>query len=154
MSLFLYSTNPVFAHRLVEKHNGGKHYVWCSDKYDPGGAPSSSPCDRFISLQKDCDTEDNHSNLIAGYKKTFRKLVRTWELDGKITHDAGNEIIAEINSNSWNIWRPQLYIINRDPIERAARLMPVSTRARAALCEEWNISDLDTSEFDIIERVR
>jgi hypothetical protein len=154
MSLFLYSTNPTFAHRLVEKHNGGKHCVWCSDKYDPGGARSSSPCELFIDLQKDCDSEDTHSSLIAGYRKTFRRLVKIWELAGKITKDAGKEIMAEINSKSWNIWRPQLYIVNRDPVEKAGRLLPVPVQNRAALWEEWKINDLDTSEFEIIERVK
>ena len=84
MSIFLYSTNPVFTHRLVKKHCHGKHYVWCSDKYDPGGAPSSSPCERFIALQKDCDNEDTHSNIIRDYKKRFRKLASVWETEGKM----------------------------------------------------------------------
>jgi hypothetical protein len=154
MSLFLYSTNPTFIHRLVIKHNEGKHSVWCSDKYDPGGAPTSSPCEIFISLQKDCDSEDIHSSRIYNYKKKIRKLATSWAAEGKITEDAKYEIIAEINSRSWNIWRPQLYIINRDPSERAGRLTPVPVHDRAALCEEWKIADLDTSEFDIIERVK
>jgi len=154
MSLFLYSTNPAFSHRLVKKHNQGKHYVWCSDKYDPGGAPSSSPCERFIALQKDCDSEDTHSSLINGYKKTFRKLTSTWVMEGKISKDEKDEIIAEVNSKSWNIWRPQLYIINREPIEKADRLKPVNAGERAALCEEYRVFDLDVSEFEIIERVK
>ena len=154
MSIFLYSTNPAFTHHLVNKHNGDKHSVWCSDKYDPGGAPSSSPCEIFISLQKDCDSEDTHSSLITGYKKTFRRLAASWELEGKISKDDKDEIIAEINSKSWNIWRPQLYIINREPIEKAGRLTSVTSHDRAALCEEWKIADLDTGEFEIIQRVK
>ena len=75
-------------------------------------------------------------------------------MEGKVTKDAKDEIIVEINSKSWNIWRPQLYIINREPIENAGRLTPIPIRNRAALCEEWNIADLDTSEFEIIERVK
>jgi len=154
LSLFLYSTNPVFSHRVVKNYLNGKHHVWCSDKYDPGGAPSSSPCEIFISLQKDCDAEDKHSNNIIRYQKRFRKLAITWEMEGKITRDTKNEIIAEINSKSWNIWRPQLYIILRSQIEKEGRLIPVSTSDKAALCEEWKISDLDESEFEIIERVK
>ena len=154
MSIFLYSTNPFFTHHLVQKYNGDKHNVWCSDKYDPGGARSSSPCELFISLQKDCENEDTHSDLINRYKKTFRKLVASWVTDGKVTNDDKDEIMAEINSKSWIIWRPQLYIINREPIEKAGRLISVPVHERAALCEEWKIVDLDTSEFEIIERVK
>ena len=150
----MYSTNPAYTHRFSERYCECKHSVWCSDKYDPGGAPSSSPCELFISLQKDCDTEDKHSSRINGYKKTFRKLASNWELEGKITKEAKDEIIAEVNSMSWNIWRPHLYIINRAPIETADRLKPVKADDRAALCEEWRITDLDSSEFEIIERVK
>jgi len=154
MSLFLYSTNPAFTRHLVEKYSGSKYSVWCSDKYDPGGAPSSSPCERFISLQKDCDSEDTHSNFINEYKKTFRRLASSWVMEGKITKETKDEIIAEVNSKSWNIWRPHLYIINREPIEKADRLQPAKASDRAALCEEWRILDLDSSEFEIIERVK
>ena len=153
MGLFLYSTNPVFAHHLAEKYNDGKHYVWCSDKYDPGGAPSSSPCDLFITLKKDCDREDTHSSHIHRYRKAFRKLATSWEAEGKITKDEKDEIITEINSKSWNIWRPQLYIISRELVEKAGKLSPVPAHSRAALCEEWKIAGLDSCEFDIIERV-
>jgi hypothetical protein len=154
MSLFLYSTNPAYAHHFAVKYSEEKHFVWCSDKYDPGGAPTSSPCEIFISLYKDYENEDSHSSRIIGYKKKIRKLASSWLAEGKITEDAKNEIITEISSNSWNIWRPQLYIINRDPIEKAGRLISVPAHARAALCEEWQIADLDTSEFEVIERVR
>jgi hypothetical protein len=84
MSLYLYSINPFFSHS-----------VWCSDQYDPEGAPSSSPCELFISLQKDCDKEDSHSNLINRYKKTFRKLVAIWETSGIITTEQKNEILIQ-----------------------------------------------------------
>jgi len=84
----------------------------------------------------------------------LRKLAINWETEGKTNNDTKKEIIAEIDSKSWNIWRPQLYIINRDTIEKAGRLKHVPADNRAALCEEWKITDLNTSEFEIIERVK
>jgi hypothetical protein len=103
MSLFFYSTNPKFSHMVAEKYLNRKHFVWCSDKYDPGGAPSSSPCELFITLLKDCEGEDTHSSLIRNYKKTFKRLAAKWASDGTINSDARDEIIAQINSKSWNI---------------------------------------------------
>jgi hypothetical protein len=100
MNLYLYSTNQFFSHFIVEKYLNNKHNVWCSDQYDPEGAPSSSPCELFISLQKDCDGEDNHSNLINRYKKTFRRLVPFWEMSKLITSEQKREILAQINSKS------------------------------------------------------
>jgi hypothetical protein len=47
-----------------------------------------------------------------------------------------------------------LYIVNRDPVEKAERLIPVPVQSRASLCEEWKINDLDSSEVEIIERVK
>jgi hypothetical protein len=153
MDLYLYSTNPAFSHYIAEKYLNKKHYIWCSDKYDAGGAPSSSPCELFISLQKDCDTEDTHSDLIKKYKKTFRKLVSAWTADGIISDIDKRDIIAEINSRSWIIWRPQLYIICRMLIA-PERLEAVPAAGRAAIADEWKIRDLDSSEFEIIERVK
>jgi hypothetical protein len=154
MSLFLYSTNPKFSHVVAEKYLNSKHFVWCSDKYDPGGAPSSSPCEMFILLQKDCDGEDTHSKLITGYKKTFRRLAALWAATGVISADEKDEIITQLNSKSWNIWRPQLYIICRSFFVGTMRLITVPATERAALCTEWQIKDLNSSEFEIIERVK
>lgn len=154
MSLFLYSTNPKFSHIIAEKYQHNKHSVWCSDKYDPDGAPSSNPCEIFITLQKDCESEDNHSALIKRYKKTFKGLAALWAASGKITADERDEIIAQINSKSWNIWRPQLYIICQSFFTGTKRLIAVPVTKRAALYTEWKIEDLDSSEFEIIERVK
>jgi hypothetical protein len=154
MNLYLYSTNPYFSHFISEKYLNNKHFVWCSDLYDPGGAPSSSPCELFISLQKDCDSEDGHSSLIARYKKTFRRLAVIWRAKKIITSEQEDEIVMQINSHSWKIWRPQLYIICRSLIESSNRLMKVPVKSRASTTEEWKIQELDSSEFEIIQRIK
>jgi hypothetical protein len=96
MSLFLYSTNPAFIHLLMVKYNNGKHYIWCSDKYDPEGAPSSSPCEIFTTLQKECISEDAHSEHIKRYKRNIRKFVNIWLTDNKITKGIREDIFLEI----------------------------------------------------------
>jgi hypothetical protein len=61
--------------------------VWASECFDPldCSAPglavgrSSSPCDIFKELSRDCDEEERHSRLVAGYaKRSEGWLQRGW----------------------------------------------------------------------------
>lgn len=151
--LYLYSTNPSYSHEIALRYLSGKHFIWCSEMYNPIGAPSSSPGEIYRMLSADCEHEDTHSNLIRNYKKTFRKLATSWLSSGIIDLDQKEEIFTTINSNSWKIWRPQLYIIYRPPIESSGRLIRVPAHDRAAHGEEWKIEDLDSNEFEILERL-
>ena len=150
--LYLYSTNPRFSNDFAKRYLDGKHVVWCSESYSPIGAPSSNPKEIYRSLEASCDSEDSHSYLIKGYKKTFRRLTLDLFASGTITEEDKNDIITIIGSNSWNIWRPQLYIINRVVIESSRRLIDVPASERASYGNEWRILDLDVSEFEILER--
>lgn len=160
--LYLFSTNPWYSHELAVKYLAGKHFVWCSDYYDPSGAsaisstaltaPSSSPRGIYNQLFSDCDHEDTHSSLIKSYRKTIKRLTSDWLATGIITINQKDEIITTINSGSWKIWRPLLYIIYKPPIIASSRLQNVPMHLRAAYGNEWKIIDLDTSEFEIIER--
>jgi hypothetical protein len=150
-SNFLYSTNPAFSHDLAEKYLDKKHFVWCSDDFEPLGAPSSSPKEIYRGLLNDCEYEDTHSHLINNYKKTFRRLASSWLSNGIITDQDKEDILAMVNSTSWKIWRPQLYIISRSKIVPSSRLHLVPPAERAARGDEWQIKDLDSSEFEILE---
>jgi hypothetical protein len=161
-ALYLYSTNPWYSHEVAEKYLGEKHFVWCADCYDPTTlssvsatamiAPSSSPKGIFDKLYADTKQEEKHSDLIYRYKRTFRKLAATWLASGVVTLDQKNEIVATVNSVSWKIWRPLLYIIYRPPIDATSRLINVPIGSRAGYGGEWKIVDLQVSEFEIIER--
>jgi hypothetical protein len=161
-SLLLYSTNPWITYEIVQKYRGGKFYVWCSEYYDPRTAalassaamiaPSSSPKGIFDTLANDCHHEDSHSFLIQQYKKTFRRLAKTWYSKGEIDKTQMQEIIATINSKSWNIWRPVLFLIPKANIIPSSRIMQVEAKSRAAYGQEFKILELDKSEFEMIER--
>lgn len=159
----LYSTNPWIAHVFSKNHLGGKHFVWCSEYFDPRTAPpgspesaiapSSSPKGIFDTLENDCNREDSHSALIKGYRKTFKRLASTWLADSTIDKNAHDEIVATVKSNSWKIWRPILYIIPRENIESSGRLIKVPHKNRAAFGPELQIHDLEVHEFDFIEGI-
>jgi hypothetical protein len=156
----LYSTNPWFATDLSVKYRGGIHVVWCSEFYDPATAPagsaearvapSSSPKGIFDTLWKDCELEERRSELIRRYRKTFRRLATEWFTDGSINHEQRDEIVATVNSTSWLIWRPVLYIIPRAPIEAARRVRNVPHGRRAGYGPELQIVDLRRDEFDTL----
>lgn len=156
----LYSTNPWYAREISIKYRGNKHYVWCSEYYDPVTAPagsaasliapSSSPKGIFDALWGDCEREERHSALIKSYRKTFRRLANEWLTDGSIIQEQRDEIVATVNSTSWLIWRPLLYVIPRTPIEAAGRLISVPHRVRAGNGPELQITGLMSDEFDII----
>jgi hypothetical protein len=157
----LYSTNPWISHDIAVKYRLGVHFAWVSDYYDasmapPGTAaaliaPSSSPKVIYEALWNDVEKEDTHSALIKGYRKTFKRLANEWFADSSITKAQRDEIVATVDSRSWKIWRPVVYVIAKSHIVPATRIETVKHKDRAAYGPEMRINDLAISEFDIIE---
>ncbi len=157
----LYSTNPWIAHDLSVRYLGGKHFAWCSEIFDPTTAatasagaaiaPSSSPRQIFDRLYDDCTGEEKHSALIGRYKRTFRRLATNWLASKTIDAKQYAEITGLVNAQSWRPWRPILYVVPRQPIETAGRLVAVPPPLRAGYGPEFQISELLPPEFDIIE---
>ncbi len=155
----LYSTNCWIAHTIAQKYRNDTHYVWCSEHYDPAStsagsvaaaiAPSSSPKTIYDTLKGDCHREDEHSSLIKGYKKTFRRLATAWRSDGSIEKDQYDEIIATIGARTWRGWRPLLFVIPVEPVK--TRIIQVPRQKRAGFGTELQILDLKSHEFDVIE---
>jgi len=155
-----YSTNPWFATEIASRYRGGLHFSWICECFDSSRAasgsaaaliaPSSNPKRIYETLYEDCKNEDRHSALIAGYKKTFRRLAKIWAGDRSISGEHYEEIVATVNSPSWRIWRPVLYVIPRSLIE-PSRIQSVRFPNRAAYGPELQIADLRADEFDVIE---
>jgi len=160
-NLILYSTNPWIAHDISKKYLKGIHFVWCSEYFDPkmaphgsaeyAVAPSSSPKGIFETLKDDCEREDDHSQLIYGYKKTFLRLAKAWLADSTINKEQYDEIVTTVKSKSWKIWRPVLYLIPKENIKASGRLKTVPRKNRASIGTELKIEDLAVHEFDFIE---
>lgn len=156
----LYSTNPWFATDISTRYRGGIHFAWVCEYFDSSKAAagsaasmiaqSSNPKRIYETLHGDCRTEDGHSSLIRGYKKTFRSLARSWNAMREISDEQCEEIIALVNSKSWKIWRPVLYVIPMAGID-PSRIKSVPRPGRAGHGPEMKIEDLQPDEFDIIE---
>jgi hypothetical protein len=156
----LYSTNPWFATEVAEKYRGGIYFAWVCEYFDTNTAPSSSAAARIAPssnprrisqlLAEECEGEEGHSPTIQGHKKTFGRLAKEWLAKNEVTKDQYDEIIASVRAKSWKIWKPVLYVIPRQPIELAGRLLSVPRDARGAYGPELQILDLRRDEFDII----
>lgn len=156
----LYSTNPWFATEVARKYRGGVHFAWVCECFDsstaPSGsaaaliAPSSNPKQIYETVYQACKKEDRHNAIIQGYKKKFRRLARSWAAEGSISQSDCDEIVATVNSPSWRIWRPVLYVIPRAAID-PARIQQVKLRDRAGYGPELQIVDLRLNEFDLVE---
>jgi hypothetical protein len=159
----LYSTNPWITYDIVTRYRKGNFFVWCSEYFDSSSAigssaaraiaPSSCPKEIYIQLQKAWENEDRHNALVKGYITTFKRLAKAWAADGSITKGQSEEIVGTVNSGSFKIWRPTLYVIPKSPIVTAGRLISVPPKKRAAYGPELQIYDLQQHEFDIIERL-
>ena len=157
----LYSTNPWFATDIAERYRGGIYFAWVCECFDtatvrPGSAaaliaPSSNPRRIYRLLAEECGAEEGHSPTIKGHKKTFCRLAKEWLADGSLTKEQYDEILASARAPSWRIWRPVLYVIPREPIEMAGRLISVPRPARAGYGPELQVQALRRHEFDIIE---
>lgn len=157
----LYSTNPWIALDITDRYLGGNYFAWVCECFDtskaPSGsasamiAPSSNPKRIYERLAEECDDEEEHSDSIKRYKKTFTRLARSWAADGTITAADEQEIITTVRSRSWKIWRPVIYVIPRVPIESAGRLIQVPRKDRAGYGPEFQINGFSRNEFDIIE---
>lgn len=157
----LYSTNSFMAFDICCRYLGGKHYVWCSEVFDPttqastaAGSmigPTSSPAAIARALFAETQYQDRHSGHIKRYQKKFRRLAPIWAARNLITVAQSQEIRDLVGQNSFLIWRPFVYIIPRAPLDAADRLITVPIKDRATHGPEYQIHDLDTQEFDIME---
>jgi hypothetical protein len=155
----LYSTNVFLKLLIQEKYRGDIHYVWCSEDFDSRTVPayssasmvppSSNPADIFRELRRDVERPDLHSARINQQKVSLTDLAIDWEKKGLVSTADKDDIVFMVSHAQLNHWRPLIYVIPRPPVQ--ARLSAVPMRLRAGIGNEYIISDLKRSEFDIIE---
>ena len=156
-----YSANPWYAKEISEKYRGGSYFAWVCEYFDsereaPAGsggimiAPSSNPRKIYEELLDEYRNQEEHSHRIKEYRKTFRRLAKTWLAGGEISQDQFDKIIASVQANSWRIWKPVLYVIPHLSIDRN-RIILVKRPDRAGYGPEFQIADLRRDEFDIID---
>lgn len=158
-TLFLYSTNVFMKFLIQERYQGGRHYVWCSEYFDPtkhgsyGGAygipASSNPAVLYRRYKEGLTSGDTHSALIGSQKASIKARAVEWLNEGKINRQDLEDIIVLVDKGRAEDWRPVIYVISRSLV--ASRLRRVVASQTAGTGMEHVIEDLTHDEFDLIE---
>jgi hypothetical protein len=159
VSLLLYSTNCFLKYLVQRTYRHDKHYVWCSEFFDSNDAAprslaslvpaSSSPAEIYSRLRNDVKTKDQHSAKIAEQGASIKRLAVKWHKASEISLEEKEEITCLVKKATFEDWRPLIYIIPRGPVGERAKT--VAVKKRAGLGREYIVSDLDGSEFHVIE---
>ena len=148
---FLFSVNSYLAYMINQNYYSGVHYVWCATKYNDSGAPASAnPCDIMRNYHRDVQTNDEHSLIISQNKLGILKGVDAKYEGNAISSDQRDELINIVSSAQLSLFRPILYIIVRERVLKRMEWVPLKRRA-SSFSRECIISNLATSEFDIID---
>jgi hypothetical protein len=137
----LYSANPWFATDVAVKYCHGRHFAWVSEYFDADQAPAGSA---GALIAPSSNPRKIYEDLL------YERLARGWLAAGEINQDQHDDILASVRTPSWRIWRPVLYVIPKHGIN-AARIKEVRRKDRAAYGPEYQIVDLQASEFDIVD---
>ena len=160
MSLCYYSTNSWIKWYVCNRWRADTHFAWCSEVFDPRAVgkshygslipPTSSPCAIYKDLAEAVRAGDRHNAKIVSQKAGIAALTEQWRIDGSVSNDDANEILAIVNGDEFRIWRPQLYIIPKTAID-PVRVAKVPLAARAGFGDEFVIKDLRGTEFERLE---
>ncbi|MDQ2732289.1 MAG: hypothetical protein M3Y56_11565 [Armatimonadota bacterium] len=110
---------------------------------------SSNPSDIYNQWASVVKSQDSHDRELIAQKDTLIRLATDWSLAGEITALVRDEIIFLVQNAGWHDWRPLIYVIPRAPVEPRLQVVPIAQRAGFGV--EYIISDLQGSEFDVIE---
>lgn len=159
-NLVYYSTNSYLAYFIAENFFGGKHYVWCSPIYDPSKLEelhkwkripvSSNPHKIYLSLLEDVESGDLHSDKIRNNINGLRRAAVQKLANGDIDDEEFVKINLMIDKATPDLFKPLLYIIPKDLVKTRINVVPI-TETAGILSEEFQIVDLATHEFEIIQ---
>ena len=158
-TVLLYSVNPRVKLIIQREFRDDRHYVWCSERFDSATAapytraglvpPTSNPKQIYRDLKEACDSQDSHNSKITSIRAGYLARAQGWLDAGVITANVRDEIVYLVNKEDFELWRPVLYVIPRQPVE--VRMTPVPPENRAGAGPEFVIEDLTSAEFETVE---
>ncbi len=154
-----YSINSYLAFWLNENFYNN-HFVWCAPDFDPTVLdeydqnrkipPSSAPANIYRRFQEDIDGGDLHSPKIEENRSGLKKGALLNFENGIISEIELARINKIIDTALIKDFRPLIYIIPFNGIKKKINLVDVELTANP-LSMEYQIPELKSSEFDIIE---
>jgi len=147
---YLYSINTQLAYSINENYYNGSHYVWCTARYDEKqNPPSSNPREIVHSFSIDVDNRDSHSSKIEQNRMGLLKGVNAKFSAGIINEKTRDEIRYIITNADITYFKPIIYIINRNSVNKSLVRVPANETAEF-FSQEFLIEDLKSKHFDII----
>ena len=135
------------------------YYVWCSPvfegravgRYDRGFGqpPSSDPARIYRSLFEAVRDRDEHNADVGRQRDKLQQVALDLSVDGKISDDAAQEVVAYLQAAHISEWKPMIYAIPYGGVKD--RVLAVPRALRASGKPEYVIPDLTAEEFTAIE---
>jgi hypothetical protein len=150
--LLLYSINSWLSYKIAEAYFQDVHYVWCSPFFNATriNPPSSNPIDIYNNLRSDVDGKDRHSSKIEQIRAGIIKGANIKKNHGIITEEQEQEIIEIVNAAEIEDFRPLIYIIPTEKVEKIVKQVSVKYKADK-FSQEYIIEELHKNMFDIID---
>jgi hypothetical protein len=103
-----------------------------------------------LNFKKDVEGRDHHSSKIEQNKAGIIKGANIKKSKGIITKSQEDDIVDIVNAAEIEDFRPLIYIIPTDKVEKIIK--PVSYKYKAdKFSQEYIIEELDKDLFDIID---
>ena len=150
-NLLFYSVNSFLSYMINETYYNGEHYVWVAPSYNvEDNPPSSNPAELYSIILNDVTKKDNHSSFIKRNKIGILNGAEQKFEEKVITLDEKNEIITILDKSDISDYRPLLYIIPSERVNKLIKRVDLMTRA-SPFSKEFKIENLKRIDFDIIE---
>lgn len=159
-NLLFYSANSYLSFLVNRRFYGGQHYVWCSPTFNPTTldelnplrniAISSSPHHIYANYRDSAKSGDTHSDLIKQNKRGIKRGAAAMLAANRIDQNQYQMIIYMVNHAQLSDFRPLLYLIPANLIEKKLNVVSAKQAANP-LGPEYRIFDLLDTEFDAIE---
>ncbi|HEY6351300.1 MAG TPA: hypothetical protein VI636_17995 [Candidatus Angelobacter sp.] len=156
--LLLYSANTWLSYRIAEYYYRQEHHIWCAPVFDSRSIgsidmvlpPTSSPFEIYRSLYEETRRGDRHSSKIATNKLGILQGAKTKRSARVITLKQEKEITTIVESAEVSDFRPLLYIMPFELVQKLLIKVPVADRAHP-LSNEFLIDALPRTHFDVIQ---
>jgi hypothetical protein len=148
----LYSVNTWLAYKIGEHYYKDTHYVWCAPSFNTKGEnpPSSDPATIYKTLANDVVGMDKHSAKIAQNRTGLIKSAEIKLKDGIITPEQHKEIIEIANNAELHDFRPLIYAIPHNLVEKEVKTASIQLKANY-FSKEYIIESLKKEQFDVID---
>ncbi len=144
---------------IQERYFGDVHYVWCSETFDPSSSDqhyelsqvpaSSNPREIGKALALAVLSGDQHNDHIKRVRAFYVSHARKLRKSGVLTDQEYDDLVFQVKSQNFRLWRPICYVIARPSVE--PRLILVRARVSAGFGKEYKIADLKRDEFETME---